>query len=441
MHPSPLAEGFEIAKHEAQYFLQQFKKDMQKKIKMDKETLVNVAKTALRTKLGQEIADNLSTIVVDAIECITIKDQPLDLHMVEIQSMEHRLDTDTKLVKGLVLDHGPRHPDMKTKLKNCYILTCNVTLEYEKSEVNSQFMITDPDKRQEIIEAERKTVDDKVKQIIALKEKVCPKPSAKSTLDNVILPEERNFVVVNQKGIDPLSLDMLAKAGITALRRAKRRNMERLTLACGGVALNSFDDMNEKCLGYATDVHEEILGEEKYTFIEGVTNPHSCTILIKAPNRFSIQQIKDSIRDGLRAVKNAQEDNCLLPGGGAFEVALYDHLMKFSDSVKGKTQIGVKCFAESLLIIPKTLATNSGLDALDSTLKLQQEYKKGNLVGLDLISGDCLDPIASGIFDNFKVKEQILESATFTASQLLYVDEILSAGKSQQKISQGNEMQ
>ena len=42
------------------------------------------------------------------------------------------------------------------------------------------------------------------------------------------------FVVINQKGIDPISLDLLAKQGILGLRRAKRRNMERLTLACGG---------------------------------------------------------------------------------------------------------------------------------------------------------------------------------------------------------------
>jgi chaperonin GroEL (HSP60 family) len=44
----------------------------------------------------------------------------------------------------------------------------------------------------------------------------------------------KGFVVINQKGIDPMSLDLLAKEGILALRRAKRRNMERLTLACGG---------------------------------------------------------------------------------------------------------------------------------------------------------------------------------------------------------------
>ena len=67
------------------------------------------------------------------------------------------------------------------------------------------------------------------------------------------------FVIVNQKGIDPLSLDMLAKENILALRRAKRRNMERLALACGGMAMNSFDDLDENCLGYAGTVYEHVL--------------------------------------------------------------------------------------------------------------------------------------------------------------------------------------
>jgi chaperonin GroEL (HSP60 family) len=60
-----------------------------------------------------------------------------------------------------------------------------------------------------------------VKKIVELKNAVCDQavddPKAKP----------KNFVVINQKGIDPLSLDILAKAGILALRRAKRRNMER----------------------------------------------------------------------------------------------------------------------------------------------------------------------------------------------------------------------
>jgi len=101
---------------------------------------------------------------------------------------------------------------------------------------------------------------------------------------------------------------MFAKENIIALRRAKRRNMERLILACGGNAVNSVDDLCPEDLGYADDVHEHSLGEEKYTFVEGVKNPMSCTILIKGPNEHTIAMIKDAIRDGLRAVKNIIDD-------------------------------------------------------------------------------------------------------------------------------------
>ena len=61
------------------------------------------------------------------------------------------------------------------------------------------------------------------------------------------------------KGIDPLSLDMLAREGIVALRRAKRRNMERLALACGGTSMNSVEDLTPECLGYAGLIYETVL--------------------------------------------------------------------------------------------------------------------------------------------------------------------------------------
>jgi T-complex protein 1 subunit zeta len=71
-----------------------------------------------------------------------------------------------------------------------------------------------------LVEAERKFVDEKVKKIVELKNLVCDQATEGKE-------KKKNFVVLNQKGIDPLSLDILAKNGILALRRAKRRNMER----------------------------------------------------------------------------------------------------------------------------------------------------------------------------------------------------------------------
>ena len=93
--------------------------------------------------------------------------------------------------------------------------------------------------------------------------------------------------------------------------------MERLTLACGGIALNPLDDLNPDCLGHAGLVYECTLGEEKFTFIEKCNNAHSVTLLIKGPNKHTLTQIKDAITVGLRAIKNAIDDSCVVPGAGA----------------------------------------------------------------------------------------------------------------------------
>lgn len=146
----------------------------------------------------------------------------------------------------------------------------------------------------------------------------------------------------------------------------------RLQLICGGVAQNSVDDLEPSVLGWAGLVYEHTLGEEKFTFIEDVKDPKSVTLLIKGPNAHTIQQIQDALRDGLRAVKNALEDECLIPGAGAFEVACSAHLSgKVKKDAKGRVKMGVQAFADALLIIPKTLASNGGYDVQDVVVALQ----------------------------------------------------------------------
>merc|ERR1719512_268436 len=112
------------------------------------------------------MADPMAEVAVDAVKCIKMPDKALDLNMVEILHMKNKLITDTRLVKGLVLDHGARHPDMPKRLENCYILTCNVSLEYEKSEVNAGFFYKSAEEREKLVTAERKFIEDRVQKII-----------------------------------------------------------------------------------------------------------------------------------------------------------------------------------------------------------------------------------------------------------------------------------
>jgi T-complex protein 1 subunit zeta len=380
--------------------------------------MVQIARTSLRTKCHIELADHLTEIVVDAMRCIHKPGSPPDLHMIEIMHMKHKDAMSTKFINGLVLDHGARHPNMAARSENCFILNMNVSLEYEKSEVNAGFYYKTSGERQKLAAAERKFTDDKVRQVVAFKNSVC-------SGDN----KDAGFIVINQKGIDPISLDILQKAGIVGIRRAKKRNMERLAKACGGYCINSLEDIGEDCLGHADLVYEHVLGEDKYTFVEGCRNPTSCTILIRGPNDHTIRQIKDAIRDGLRAINNAIFDKALIPGAGAFEIAAYHHLHKFKQTVKGRAKLGVQAFADALLVIPKTLANNSGLDQQSTLLTLMEESQDGTVVGLDIETGKAILPSTEGIWDNYRVKKQFLHLGSLIAIKLLLVDEVMRAGR------------
>jgi T-complex protein 1 subunit zeta len=315
VHPRILVDGIELAKVEALKHLETCKQ----KVEMNKETLVQVAKTSLNTKIHPDLGNPLCDILVDAVQTINSKeDTPLDLHMIEIMHMQHKMSNESKLIRGLVLDHGARYSDLPSDLKDCYVLCLNVSLEYEKTEVHSGFFWSNAEQREKLIASERQFTDDKVQLIIDLKRKLCTPENGK------------NFVVINQKGIDPPSLELLANDGIIGIRRCKKRNGERIPLACGGRQVNSVDDLTEADLGWAGHIYEQVLGDDKYTFIEGVENPFSCTILIKGPNDYSIAQSKEAIRDGLRAIKNAVEDEHLVPGAGSFEIACAEHLMNFA---------------------------------------------------------------------------------------------------------------
>merc|ERR1719238_1732002 len=168
VHPRLLCEGIELAK-------------------------THLLKYIDGIKVAKELADLFTEIVVDAVLCVQKEGEIIDLHMIEIMHMQHKFGTDSRLVKGLVLDHGGRHPGMPKALKKCRVLTLNYDLEYMRSEVASGFYYSNAEQREKMVEAERKWVDDKVKYILDLKKAACK--------------EGETLVVCNQKGIDPLALN------------------------------------------------------------------------------------------------------------------------------------------------------------------------------------------------------------------------------------------
>ena len=414
IHPSILVDGIEKAIDLSLGYCSEHK------IRVEHDMLINLVKSVVGTKLSKEITTHLAKDIVEAVNIVrnnpTI--QGIDLHMVEMMQMRHKTDLDTQLIRGLVLDHGPRHPDMPTSLTNCYILTLNVSLEYEKTEVNSGFFYNSPEQKDKLVQSERAFVDSKLKKIIDLQQHCCT--------------TGQSLVIINQKGIDPLSLDVLQQHGILALRRAKRRNMERLQLICGGTAQNSVDTLTKECLGWANKVNVLTLGEDKYTFIEECKHPHACTMLIKGSNDYTIQQVKDAIKDGLQSVVNALQDGCVLVGGGQLQIKLYTYLKQQLEKLGTSQRYGVEAYANALLCIPKTLMRNGGMDV---SLRMADCLNKQ--LGMDMERMEMVDCEIEGIYDGYTTVRHALNSSGLICMNLLLVDQIMRAGRTSLKDSTG----
>ena len=168
VHPRVIVDGFDIARAESLRFLESYKVN-KPDVWNNRKLLLDVAGTSLRTKLTEKMADQLTQICTDAVLCIAKPGEEIDLHMIERMHMTNCSAASTRLVKGLVLDHGPRHPDMPRTLENCYVCILNVSLEYEKTDVTSNFVYKSVEDRQKMVAVERTFTDAKVHEIVKLK--------------------------------------------------------------------------------------------------------------------------------------------------------------------------------------------------------------------------------------------------------------------------------
>lgn len=302
---------------------------------------------------------------------------------------------------------------MPKKMTNVRILALNESLEMEDTAVNTFMTVADADQKERMTIAGRKFVDNKLRKIIELKSVV-----------------GGDFLLVNGKGIDGASLDILAHANISAVRRVSKKTLQRLVYACGCRVVNCVDDLMPNVLGFAEKVSEENHRGTKFTFIDEVKDPKAVSIVIAGMTEMNSCLIEAAVRDGLRGLKHALDDKKVLPGAGATEIAMHLKMMnEVRKEVEPKHRFGVEVFAEALLAIPRALISNTGLDATTLVPEMLSEAEGGELAGIDTEAGEIIDPTIFGIYDNYCVIRSIVQSAPLVASQLLLVDEIIQSSK------------
>ena len=91
---------------------------------------------------------------------------------------------------------------------------------------------------------------------------------------------------------------------------------------------------------------------------------------------------------------------------------LAKQLHKYSESFGGREQLAIKAFAESMEIIPRTLAENAGLDPIDVLTELRAAHdKKDKWAGINVFTGKVMNAWNQGVIEPLKIKTQAVSSA------------------------------
>jgi thermosome len=410
IHPTVITEGFRKAAEKAVEILDKIsiKADIN-----DYDALKNTAMTCMSSKIVSESREKLAELSIEAIKSIAEQVEGkwvADIEKVQIQKKEGESIDDTRLIKGIILDKEVVSPGMPKSVTDAKILLLQSAVEIEKTEFDSKLQITSPEQIQQFLDEEEKMIRTMVEKIVA----------------------SGANVLICQKGIDDLAQHFLTKAGVLAVRRVKKSDLEKLSKATGGMIFTNFDDISEDKLGFAGLVEERKIMNDSWIFIEECKDPKSVVILIRGGTELIVDEVERAIHDALCVTRDVVEDQKVVGGGGAPELETAIQLRKFASTLGGREQLAVEIFADSLDIIPKTLAENAGLDQIDVLMKLRASHQAGNkFAGTDLDTGDVVnDMFKIGVVEPTVVKIQAIKSSTEATSMILRIDDVIAGAKS-----------
>jgi chaperonin GroEL (HSP60 family) len=129
-------------------------------------------------------------------------------------------------------------------------------------------------------------------------------------------------------------------------------------------------------------------------------------------------------------VKCVVEDGKVVPGGGASEIEVALRLRSYAASIGGREQMAILAFADSLDEIPRTIAKNAGLDAINSIVNLRAKHAENESAGLNVQTGVIEDMFEKGVVDPLRVKIESIKAGSEAAEMILHVDDVLSAKSS-----------
>src|SRR2546426_2434179 len=407
IHPTVIAGGYRLAAEKAREVLDKVASKVSMK---DTDVLRKVAITAMASKSSSGHRDLLADIVVKAVTSVAEERADgsyyVDDDDIQITKKQGGSIADTQLVEGVIVDKERVHPGMPAQVENAKIGLIDVALEVKKTEIDAKIEITDPSQLQAFLSEEENML--------------------RRMVDTIV--KSGSNVIFCQKGIDDLAQHFLAKAGIYAVRRVKKSDMEKLAKATGGKVVTKLDELSKEDLGHAKLVYEKKIGDDQMTFVTGAKDPLAVSILIRGGTEHVVDEVERSLEDALSVVACAVEDGKVITGGGASATEIAQGLRDYASTVGGREQIAIEAFADAVEIIPRTLAENAGLDPIDTLIELRKEHKKGSKhAGVNVFTGKVSDMRKENVVEPIRVGAQAIASATEAAVMIIRIDDVIAA--------------
>ncbi|MBU4221889.1 MAG: thermosome subunit [Euryarchaeota archaeon] len=400
VHPTVITRGYSLAQVKALEILDELA------IEAKDDVLEKIARTALTGKSADMALEPLVELCVKT--ALSIKESGRVNVKENINIIHQRGGSikDTKFIHGVVIDKARAHKNMPKRVEKAKIAVLDTGIEVEKTKTASKIHITSSDMLSEARLEESRLVEERVEAL------------AKSGAN----------VVFTEKGIDDTGMHYLTKKGIFTVRRCSGEEIKKIVKATGARVVSMVDGVEEEDLGYADVVEERGVGNYKMIYVEGCKNPKAVSILIYSGAEHVAEEVERALDDALRVVGDVIEDGKMVAGGGSPEIELAMRLRAYATTLHGREQLAITAYAEALEEIPKGIAENAGLDAIDVIAELRSAHSKGEkTAGLNILTGKAEDMLKLGIVEPLRVKTQIIKSATDAANMILRIDDILTA--------------
>lgn len=379
------------------------------------DEVTKVVKSTLGTKFLSEYMDLAVEMAITAVKTVTIKDdkqqgqyKEIDIkRYAKVEKIPGGLISDSKVLNGVMVNKDIVHSKMRRRIENPKILLLDCPLEYTKGESQTDIEMAGETDFTRLLQIEEEYIKKLCSEIMAVQ------------------PD----VVITEKGVSDLAQHYFQKAGITAIRRVRKTDNNRIARVCGAQIMSRTDELSEKFLGTDAGLFEvRKIGDEYFTFIEEAKNPTACTILLRGASKDILMEVERNLQDAMQVARNIALNPRLLPGGGATEMAVSKRLKDEAKNISGVESWPFKSLAFALEVIPRTLVQNCGASTIKQMTALRAKHakKEGNSWGIDGLTGEIADMNEKEIYDPASVKLQVYKTAVETAVLLLRIDDIIS---------------